>query len=158
MGIAWRTLGFIGAALLAGCAPEGDHASTTAKEPEAEVHDDQRLLVQYAANSYFVDIRYVDIINESVIAVRTGGGKTDGRREVQVPATVGVPSGEPFASNAYEPLVISIAEHLRKTEKICSDGQQMALRINREGEAKVTYRRSRAAWVVFAACPVAVTG
>ncbi|MEM6498179.1 MAG: hypothetical protein AAF709_15835, partial [Pseudomonadota bacterium] len=69
-----------------------------------------------------------------------------------------VASSEPFASTAYEPLVISIAEHLRKTEKICSNGQEMALRINKDGEAKVTYRRTKGVWVVFAACPLVASG
>ncbi|MEM9100610.1 MAG: hypothetical protein AAGC79_19055 [Pseudomonadota bacterium] len=150
-------MGLLGAALLVGCAPSDQSSAPVVPEAEAERHPDLRLIVAYAASSYFVDIRYVDIINESVIAVRNGIGNPAGRRDVTVPATVGIPQSEPFASSAYEALVVSIAEHLRKTEKICANGQEMALRINRDGEAKVTYRRSKGVWVVFAACPAPST-
>lgn len=147
----------LGMALLAGCGGTEQGASLAPKV-EAESHPAKRLYVRYGARDYFVDVRYVDIINESVIAVRNRGGKVDGRERITVPATVGVPTSEPFSSSAYKSLAISIARHIRETAKICDSGRQMALRLNSDGEARVSYRAQKAAWVVFAACPAAATG
>lgn len=152
-----QMLAVLGAAALVGCAPS-DNAPQLAPKVDGERHPDKRLYVQYGAQKYFVDVRYVDLINESVIAVRDRGGKSDGREAITVPATVGVPVGEPFASNSFKPLAISIAKHIRNMSKICDGGRQMALRINRDGETRVTYRSGRGAWVIFAACPAATTG
>ncbi|MEM7509094.1 MAG: hypothetical protein AAF415_20430 [Pseudomonadota bacterium] len=144
-------------ALLGGCSlfGGGDSAETAVSsvpEVEAERHGDRRFLVRYGPAQYFVDVRYINLINESVIAVRNRGND-EGRDLITVPATVALPQDEPFASSAQEPVALAIANHIRNTAKICNSGKQMALRRNDEGEAKITYRSSRGAWVIFAACP-----
>ncbi|MEM7238020.1 MAG: hypothetical protein AAF501_09375 [Pseudomonadota bacterium] len=152
-----RILILIAAAVLTACGGATPGASL-APRVEAERHPAKRMYVRYGAANYFVDIRYVDIINESVIAVRDNGGKIDGRERLTVPATVGIPTGEPFSSSSFKSLVVSIAGHIRETAKICDSGRQMALRLNSEGETQATYRAQKNAWVVFAACPAASTG
>ncbi|MEM0942866.1 MAG: hypothetical protein AAGI70_02865 [Pseudomonadota bacterium] len=148
----------LAATLLAACGVFGGSDGPKTERPpevEAERHASKRMVIRYATAEYFVDVRYVDIINESVIAVREAGGKLEGREEMVVPVTVQPPPGEPFASSRFRPVAVAIASHIRETAKICDGGRQMALRLNRDGEARASYRTSRQAWVVFAACPAA---
>ncbi|MBY8975328.1 hypothetical protein KHP62_05900 [Rhodobacteraceae bacterium NNCM2] len=151
------TFGLIGAAMLAGCGSSSG-APSLAPVADAEDHPDMRLYVHYGAMTYFVDVRYVDMIQESVIAVRETGGKLDGREELTVPATIGIPTGEPFSSSAFKPLAVSIADYVRESARVCVDGAKMALRLNSDGETRASYRSGRGAWVVFAACEAPVMG
>lgn len=154
---ACATLGLLGACSLFRGGDDGDTRPARAPEVEAERHGDKRFLVSYGPEQYYVDVRYINLINESVIAVRDRG-KLEGRDLVTVPATVALPQDEPFASSAQQPVALAIANHIRNTAKICDSGREMALRLDDEGEAKVTYRSSRAAWVIFAACPGEAAG
>ena len=133
----------------------GDDSSDAVLAPkvEAQPHDAAKFLVLYGAQSYLVDVRYIDLINESVIAVREAEGETLPRETFQIPATIDLPSAEPFSSRAHRKVALAIADHIRETAKICDDGRLMALRQNLDGDTRVTYRRDRGAWVVFAACP-----
>lgn len=157
MALGPQTIGMIAMAMVAGC---GNSTGQPPLAPSvaAERHPEKRLFVRYGASDYFVDIRYVDMIQESVIAVRKTGGKMEGRETITVPATVGIPTGQPFSSSAFKPLVVSIAEEVSDTEEICADGRQMAMRKQGDGSIRTSFRSGRDAWVVFAACPAPVTG
>lgn len=129
-----------------------DSGAKLAPAVEAARHADKRFLVSYGPKRYYVDVRYIGLINESVIAIRDDGNSAD-REDLSVPATATLPADEPFASSAQESVMVSIAEGVRSSAKICDNGRQMALRLNGDGEARVSYRSGRGAWVVFAACP-----
>ena len=134
----------------------GGGEAARAPKVEAQPHDEAKFFVLYGPQGYLVDIRYIDLINESVIAIREARGETKPRETLTVPATVDVPSAEPFSSDGHRSVAVAIADHIRATAKICDDGRQMALRQNLDGDTRVTYRNERGAWVVFAACPGAV--
>ncbi|MEM7178386.1 MAG: hypothetical protein AAF503_11845 [Pseudomonadota bacterium] len=157
MALGPQAYGIIAMAVVAGCG-EAPGPTSMAPAVAAERHPDKRLFVRYGADEFFVDIRYVDMIQESVIAVRESGGKMAGRETITVPATVGIPTGQPFSSSAFEPLVVSIAQEVNATEAICADGRKMTMRTKSDGDVRASFRSGRDAWVVFAACPAPVTG
>ena len=68
----WRRALVLAAASLAvSCsAPEPGGAA----RPEAQHHPEARFLVDYGGRAYRGDVRFVDIISESVIAGRKGAG------------------------------------------------------------------------------------
>ncbi|MEM0924060.1 MAG: hypothetical protein AAGI13_13510 [Pseudomonadota bacterium] len=134
-----------------------DGETTRAPKIEAHPHADAKFFVLYGPQGYLVDIRYIDIINESVIAIREAEDSTTPRETMTIPATVDVPSAEPYSSSGHRAVAVAIADHIRETAKICDDGRQMALRQTRDGATRATYRNERGAWVVFAACPGSLT-
>lgn len=140
--------------LIAACAaPEPGGTAPKAAEP----HPDRRILVDYGGREFRVDIRYVDIIGESVIAVRAGRGDADPaewRRMTVVPGTE-LPAEAPFADDAYRRVAIEIADALRREPPICVDGRNMRLATDPRDDARTLYRAARQAWVVFAFCPEA---
>ena len=135
----------------------GEEDASRAPKVEAQPHQDAKFFVLYGPQGYLVDIRYIDIINESVIAIREAEDEVTPRETLTIPATIDVPSAEPYSSSGHRAVAVAIADHIRETAKICDDGRQMALRQTLEGDTRATYRNERGAWVVFAACPGPVT-
>ena len=128
--------------------------------PEAQPHAEKRFLVQYGERQYRVNVRYVDIISESVVAVREGRGDAAPPDWVEtvVEPSLRPPEGEPFASEAWRAVAVDIADSLSGRPPICDNGQTMRLARNDDKGARALYRSARQAWVVFAFCPPAGTG
>ncbi|MGF1446601.1 MAG: hypothetical protein ACFBRM_10425 [Pikeienuella sp.] len=144
---------------LAGCSffpvpPSG------AGKPEAMRHPDKKFFVQYGATSYLVDVRYIDILGESVIAVRRSAGpSTEPRETLEVLPTRTPPAAETgFADEAYRSVAVDIADTISGRPPICIDGQTMRLARGEDQPARTLYRAQRAAWVVFAFCPPPAAG
>ncbi len=139
-------------AALAGCAvfsPPGSGG-----RPEAMRHPDKRFAVRYGADDFVVDVRFIDVINESVIAVRQGRGSEGDRREpLEVPPNRTVPAEVGFADEAYRAVAVDIADAITGKPPICPQGQTMRLARRDDETARTLFRPLRAAWVVFAFCP-----
>jgi len=122
---------------------------------EAQRHPDVELVVDYGDAPFRVDVRYVDIISESVIAVRQGDGNGNGPRDrMTVTPSITPPGpGVPFADEAYRLVAVDIADQVLGRPPICVDGQRMRLARNQAAEARALYRDNRQTWVVFAFCP-----
>ncbi|MEL7172005.1 MAG: hypothetical protein AAFN05_03455 [Pseudomonadota bacterium] len=137
-----------------------DDAPPPAPKPEAAEHPNARFLVDYGGNYYRVDVRYVTLIDESVIAVRQGPGKAveEDWTRVTLPANPGFVASTNFADETYETYVIEMAKAVQAVGGICQEGQDVLMATNREGDVRTTYRRNRQVWVVFALCPEQVSG
>jgi hypothetical protein len=137
---------------LAACAGPVAHGA----KPEAMRHPEKRFLVDYGGEVFRVNVRYVDIISESVFAVRRGrDGAKAGWTEIALEPGVTPPAAEPFASEAWRPVAVDIADRLAGTPPICAEGQTMRLALGEDRGARALYRSPRQAWVVFAFCPPA---
>jgi len=150
------------AAVVVGCGGSGDAGKTGAisARGSAQTHPDARFLVDYAGAPYRVDVRFVDIISESVIVVRQGAGKDTAKREaMDVTPSLSPPGpGTPFGDRDYSAVALDIADSVIGRPPICVDGQSMKLARNDAAEARTLYRGTRRAWVVFAFCPPPVEG
>ena len=148
----WRRALVLAAASLAVSCSAPDRGGSA--RPEAQHHPEARFLVDYGGRSYRVDVRFVDIISESVIAVREGAGDGAERHRMAVEPSVTPPGGDvPFADDAYRAVAVDIADAIQGRPPICADGQRMRLALNDEAEARTLYRDNRRAWVVFGFCP-----
>ncbi|MEM7500318.1 MAG: hypothetical protein AAF371_20350 [Pseudomonadota bacterium] len=146
------------AALLTACGGEKKpigQGATVVLKPDAMEHPDARFLVDYGGAYYRVNVRYVSLIDESVIAVREGAGKAveENWRRVSLPANPGFDPATNFQDEEYEAYVIEMAKAVQAVGGICEQGQDVLMATNREGDVRTTYRRNRQVWVVFALCP-----
>jgi len=123
-------------------------------------HPDARFLVRYGEADYLVDVKYVELIDESVIAVREAEARDEaaGRIEMEVRPGVSVPAEAPFADTAYRRVAVEIADAVQHQPPICTDGQTMRIATDANNEARTLYREARQAWVVFALCPAGSAG
>ena len=139
------------AALAAACAGP----SFDGRRAEAAAHPEARFIVHYGDEVFRVNARYVDIIGESVIAVRRGPGEADlsDWRSMEVAPDVAVPDDAGFGDDAYRRVAVDIADAIQKRPPICSDGKTMRIATDENNEARTLYRHARQAWVVFALCP-----
>ncbi|MEM8759174.1 MAG: hypothetical protein AAGE83_02475 [Pseudomonadota bacterium] len=130
-------------------------APEPAPKPAAAEHPDARFLVDYGGDYYRVDVRYVTLIDESVIAVRKGPGEAieEDWTRVTLPANPTFKPTTHFADEGYETYVIEMAKAVQAVGGICKEGQDVLMATNREGDVRTTYRRNRQVWVVFALCP-----
>ncbi len=160
----------LGAALgLAGCGglfgvPEGGGgagpsggASAAAARPAAPPlsHTARRFLADYGERRFLVDVRYVGIISESVIAVRELTGEPPSGYEpidlASGPAAEDA-MGAPFRGSETEELAEDIAARVAALPEVCGSGREMSLSTNEDGEPRTLYRDAQQAWVVFTAC------
>ncbi|MCL5775498.1 hypothetical protein M1105_00610 [Limibaculum sp. FT325] len=146
---------------LSGCGEEGardEQAAAPIVEREALRHDDKRFLVRYGALPYRVNVQYVDMIGQSVIAVRRGAEEAvpEGWPELAMEAARPQPSGVPFEDEGFREVALDIAERVSRNGGICPTEGEMKLRKDEHGDARTMYRATRGAWVVFAYCPDAV--
>lgn len=130
-----------------------DDALAEIRAPDPIPHADAKFRVSYGGEDYLVDVRYVELIDESVIAVRQAGRKAAGRdyRPLGVAPRVRAPVG-PFSNPAYRAVALDIAETVQWVDGICPSGDPMDMARDGEGDIRTLYRRNRGAWVVFARC------
>lgn len=143
---------------LSGCGddvPRDEQAAAPAAEREAMRHDDKRFLVNYGALPYRVNVQYVDMIGQSVIAVRRGAEEAvpEGWPTFAIPGALPQPSGVPFEDGSFRSVAIDIAARVSRDGKVCPEGSVMEIRRDDDGEPRTMYRATRGAWVVFAYCP-----
>jgi len=144
---------------LAGCGEEtarDEQAAAPAQsEREAMRHEDRRFLVAYGSLPYRVNVQYVDMIGQSVIAVRRGGGEAvaEAWPTMSISGEEPQPSGVPFEDERYRKVALTIADHVSQDGHVCADGTSMEIRRDADGEPRTLYRGTRGAWVVFAFCP-----
>ncbi|MGF1501508.1 MAG: hypothetical protein ACFBSD_06800 [Paracoccaceae bacterium] len=149
-----RTAGFA-LLCLAGAAACGGPIPIVAPREAAQSHPEKRFLVTYGDERFTVNVRYVEIIGETVIAVRqVGTVPVDARFE---PMAV-TPQSEPpeaanFADDAYRAVAVEVADAIVGRPPICVDGQTMRLARKDDEAARTLYRRQQRAWIVFAFCP-----
>ncbi len=143
------------AALLAGCAAFSPPPS--GGKPQAARHPDRAFAIDYAGTAYVVDIRFIDVLGESVIAVRRGSGEGE-RTRLEVRPSRTPPEAGRFSDEAYRRVAVDIADAIAGRPPICADGQTMRLARGEDKAARTLYRSQREAWVVFAFCPAAPGG
>lgn len=136
---------------MAACSAPPQSGSAEAGEP----HPDTRFLVDYGGKTFRVNVRYVELLGESVIAVRKGQGDADPAdwRRMTVKADVSVPRRKPFGSDAYRRVAVDIADAVRKEPPICADDRTMRIATDEADSARTMFREKRDVWVVFALCP-----
>ncbi|MEO0823611.1 MAG: hypothetical protein AAF074_24735 [Pseudomonadota bacterium] len=124
-------------------------------KPRAVQHPEAQFLVSYGTAFFRVNVRYVPLIDESVIAVREGVGEAveQGWRTLQVAPSPEFRPGVNFADSSYEDVVVEIAGEVQAAGGICAEGQSISMATNRDGEIRTLYRSNRQVWVVFALCP-----
>ncbi|MGF1553008.1 MAG: hypothetical protein ACFBWO_10985 [Paracoccaceae bacterium] len=159
----------LAALALAGCAsgpaptgrsPAADEAGAAASV-EAGEHEDARFLVDYAGMPFRVNVRYVALIDESVIAVRRGAGEAaaEGWPTISVEAGAPVPGRRVnYADERYEPVVLAIANAVQAEGGICENGASIEMARDDAGEVRTLHRSNRQVWVVFALCPEQIDG
>ncbi|MEM6421804.1 MAG: hypothetical protein AAF698_04375 [Pseudomonadota bacterium] len=149
----------LGCLAIAGCGGGPDHGAEKAKLQAVE-HPDAEYLVQYGGSSFRVNVRYVPLIDESVIAVREGRGEAVDEEwpilNVSAPEKFNRVTN--FADDRYRDFVIDIAGAVQEMGGICSDGSSIKMSTNSDGEVRTLYRSNRQVWVVFALCPEQVRG
>ena len=134
----------------------GAQTETTAISPER--HEKARFLVRGDDDAYRVNVRYVGLIGESVIAIRQGAGDAGEQWvAIELDDMPRAPSSLPFGADAWRSFALGLAERVRLQQDICPEGQTMRL-LRDGGEVRTMYRKRREAWVVFAACPGASQG
>ena len=144
---------------LAGQPAEGGGAETASVPPKPVPHENARFLVRGGDEAYRVNVRYVNMIGESVIAVRQGAGEAGQGEAGEEWPTLDLadmpraPSSLPFGADAWRSFALGVAEGVRQHEGICPEGRPMQLLRESDGEVRTMYRGNREAWVVFAACP-----
>ncbi|MEM9013385.1 MAG: hypothetical protein AAGE18_19365 [Pseudomonadota bacterium] len=113
-------------------------------------HDEQRYVAVLGDQIYLVDARFVDSMEQTVIAVRLpGSGSADNRREIVISGAV-VPEGS-FFDDAIKPTAVAIAERVGM-EGVCPDGEPFNLAHYDDGSVKAFFYQPRDAWTVFAYC------
>jgi hypothetical protein len=148
-------------ACAAGPAPTG-----RAPEPagggsaEAVRHEDARFLVTYGGAAFRVNVRYVPLIDESVIAIRQGVGEAreQGWTEIALDPVARFSRVANYADESYEPVVLDIAQGVRERGGICEGGGDIEMAMDGQGQARTLYRSNRRAWIVFALCPEQIAG
>ncbi|MEM6944269.1 MAG: hypothetical protein AAF565_11020 [Pseudomonadota bacterium] len=156
----WRAYLLGALALLAACGGGSDGPETAPQpRPKAMQHPDARFLIDYGGAYYRVNVRYVEVIDESVIAVREGVGEAlvENWARVTLPPNPDFDPSTNFADEAYETYVVEMARAVQAVGGVCEQGQNVEMAKNREGDVRTTYRRNRRVWVVFALCPEQVT-
>ena len=155
----------IGSLLLAGCETpvgttgEAEDAEAAALPDAAAPHEDARFLVRGAGDLYRVNVRYVDMIEESVIAVRQGPGDADDAwPTIDLAEAPRAPTGLPFDAEAWRPVTLAIADTVRRQRDLCPEGREMRLSRENDGDVRTTYREKHGAWVFFAACAAPQAG
>ncbi|MEM1345607.1 MAG: hypothetical protein AAGI34_13650 [Pseudomonadota bacterium] len=128
-----------------------------AREAEATRHPEARFLVDYGGAAFRVNVRYVALIDESVIAVRRGAKNTQGWQRLAITPGVAIPEDTPFGDPIFARVAVDIADSVQKQPPICTDGQTMRLATDENDEARTLYRQARRVWVVFALCPEPAT-
>jgi hypothetical protein len=149
--------------LLAGCAGAGDGVAPKAEaavdgsgqRPKAMDHPDARFLVDYGSALFRVNVRYVPLIDESVIALREGAGEArdEGWQMLEVEPDAAFRPGTNFADPSYEEVAVDIARAVQGRGGICGEGQTMTVETGDAGEVRTLFRSNRRVWVVFALCP-----
>ena len=155
--------GLCALALLAGCAGSGDGVAPGAEaavngsgpRPKAMRHPDARFLVNYGPSLFRVNVRYVPLIDESVIALREGAGEAreEGWPTLSVEPGDDFRPGTNFADPSYEAVAVDIARAVQDAGGICEEGQPMTVSTGDAGEVRTLFRSNRRVWVVFALCP-----
>ena len=122
---------------------------------ESSPHDEAHFLVRRGGDLFRANVRFVEMLDESVIAIRRGPGESDETWTViDVPTTGGSPPPTlPFSAAAWEPVALEIAEAVRDQDGICEEGERMQLIPASGGGPRTMFRHNRQAWIVFAACP-----
>ncbi|MEM9784666.1 MAG: hypothetical protein AAF899_19620 [Pseudomonadota bacterium] len=147
----------IGASALAACGFGGPPKPMAegAEKMTAMPHPDAQYLVKYGGESFRVNVRYVPLIDESVIAVRQGIGEAHDENwpSLNVGARKDFSRVMNYADDAYRDHVVEIAGAVQAKGGICADGASIAMAKNRDGDVRTLYRRNRQVWVVFALCP-----
>ncbi|MDT8345607.1 MAG: hypothetical protein RQ752_14380 [Thermohalobaculum sp.] len=143
---------------LSGCGEEtarDEQATAPVVEREALRHDDKQFLVRYGLLPYRVNVQYVDMIGQSVIAVRRGAEEAvpEGWPELALMGDNPQPAGVPFEDEVYRSLALDIADKVSRDGKVCPGDGAIRIRRDERGEARTLYRPTRGAWVVFAYCP-----
>jgi len=118
-------------------------------------HEDRKFLVTYGALPYRVNVQYVEMIGQSVIAVRRGAGEATSEAwpTIAVSGDQPQPSGVPFEDERFRDVALTIAKQVSRDGTICNGGAPMEIRRDDNGDARTMYRGTRDAWVVFAYCP-----
>lgn len=151
-----RALGAAGALALAGCGGGAVKDSPPPPpKPTAMPHPDARFLVDYGGQPFRVNVRYVPLIDESVIAIRKGVGEAaaeDWQRLV-LPALESYSPELNFADDGYEDHIVLIGGAVQDAGGICPHGMNIAMQTGRDGQTRTLYRSNRQVWVVFALCP-----
>ena len=159
----WLTV----AGALAGCGlfggdpqPSGREEALEKAREEAEEHADARFLAAYGGTFFRVNVRYVPMLDESVIAVREGMGEAqdEGWQIVTVRPSIDLEPGTNFADPVFETVAVAIAREVQGIDGICKGGQAMRVSTDGEGDVRTLYRSNRQVWVVFALCPEQVGG
>ena len=160
-----RALSVVVTLSLVGCAGGGDgvhgiggraegaeQAKTAALQ--AQPHPEARLWVDYGTDAYLANIRYIDFMGQSVVAVRQAGAGADldDRRRVAITPSAEHEPAQNFADPVYETIAVDIAKAMRSIGGICEESGTLSMARNGEGAPKTSYRRDRRAWVVFARC------
>lgn len=152
-------LAAVAAAVPLGCGGPGPGGAPRAAAPAetgAMPHQDAAFLVDYGGTPILVDVRYVDVIRESVIAVRLpqGRSETAGRAAMSVAPEAPLPQAEvAFSDDGWRAVAVDIADEIQGRPLVCVEGQTMRIAQNDDAEARTLYRANRRAWVVFAFCP-----
>ncbi|MEM6489887.1 MAG: hypothetical protein AAF677_16715 [Pseudomonadota bacterium] len=130
-------------------------APAAGKEPEAMAHPEARFLVHYGGASFRANVRYLDFLGQSVIAFRDGVGEADDEAwpEMDIQAPAGFSRVINFADDGFEPVILDMAETVRREAGVCPGAVAMEMKKRDTGEPRTMYRRARQAWVVFARCP-----
>ncbi|MEL6209363.1 MAG: hypothetical protein AAFR44_04140, partial [Pseudomonadota bacterium] len=101
-----RPLALASALLLAACGG-GDDRPPPAPKPEAMEHPEAKFLVDYGGASFRVNVRYVPLIDESVIAVREGRGEAaaEGWAKLRLEAAEDFSRVSNFADDRYRDFI-----------------------------------------------------
>lgn len=123
-------------------------------------HPEAKFLVDYGGASFRVNVRYVPLIDESVIAVREGRGEAaaEGWAKLRLEAAEDFSRVSNFADDRYRDFIIDMAGAVQEEGGICTDGSTIRMSTDRDGEVRTIYRSNRQVWVVFALCPEQVVG
>ena len=137
----------------AGCSGPPAKAGAGASA-ETAVHEAARFLARFDGAAYRVNVRYVDLIDGSVIAVRQGAGEAgEGWTPIDVSGRAEIGPETGFGDGAYRDVAIRIAEAVRDRQSVCEGGARLRLERETDGAISTMYRGNRRAWVVFAFCP-----
>ena len=157
----WRGVVSLGAIVFAaGCAGElSSSPGGGASVPKARAagHEEARFWVDYGADPFLVNVRFIKIMGESVVAIRKARPDAElaGRRQLDVRPHVEIGEAVNFADPVYEDVATDIAQTIEKVGRVCDDGQKLSMSMNGDGAPRTSYRRDRQAWVVFARCAAA---
>ncbi|MGF1501948.1 MAG: hypothetical protein ACFBSD_09030 [Paracoccaceae bacterium] len=117
-----------------------------------------KYLVDAGWTQFRVNVRYVRVIGQMVIAIRQDDGTSDAAWErfaFNPPGPAeGLPVTAPFEGADYEQVAVALAKEVARRADVCGDAQ-LTLDPDDDGGPRRMYRGSHEAWVIFGSCAAA---